>query len=181
MLPLFSAGVFHDTFTRLKRAPQVVYPSLYTKPFDKVPFQNGTTSLLEKMDSRVDDRFHLLSINRYERKKNLELALKTLGRYLKVKFLGDNIFLYIEYFNKNVFSAKLRENGTVNAQLIMAGGHDPLCVENVEHLKELKCLAEKLNLSIGGNDAEVTFKVTISQLTLDIIKAFHFNNKISIT
>ena len=62
----------------------------------------------------------------------------------------------------------------------MAGGHDPLCVENVEHLKELKCLAEKLNLSIGGNDAEVTFKVTILQLTPDIIKAFQFN-KISIT
>ena len=41
----------------------------------------------------------------------------------------------------------------------MIGGHDPLCIENVEHLKELQELAEELNLHFVGDDAVIQFQV----------------------
>ena len=52
-----------------------MYPSLHTKSFDDVLAQHKSTLAHQK----VPDTFLLLSINRYERKKNLQLALKTLG------------------------------------------------------------------------------------------------------
>ena len=48
-------------------------------------------------------------------------------------------------------------------RLIMLGGHDPLCIENVEHLKELKELAEELNLPFEGDNAVILFKVICIQ------------------
>lgn len=44
-------------------------------------------------------------------------------------------------------------------RLIMIGGHDQLCIENVEHLKELQELAKELNLPFVGDDAVIQFKV----------------------
>lgn len=73
---IISAGVFHDSFKSLSIVPDVVYPSLYTKSFDDGLAQHKSTLAHQK----VPDIFLLLSINRYERKKNLELALKTLGK-----------------------------------------------------------------------------------------------------
>ena len=43
----------------------------------------------------------------------------------------------------------------------MVGGHDSLCIENVEHLKELKMLAENLMLSVEEENPDVVFKVRI--------------------
>ena len=57
----------------------------------------------------------LTSLNRYERKKNIPLALKAFADYLS------------------------RCNGpTNNTFLVVAGGWDPRVVENVEHEKELR-------------------------------------------
>ena len=64
------------------------------------------------------------------------------------------------------FAAALQDNGIANARLLMVGGHDPLCLENVEHLKELKNLSQQLNLSIEGNNPDVTFRVNIYQKIL---------------
>ena len=44
----------------------------------------------------------------------------------------------------------------------MIGGHDPLCIENVEHLKELKELAKKLDLPMEGEKAVMLFRVRYS-------------------
>ena len=71
----FAAGIFHDTFTSLNIVPDVVYPSLHTKAFDEELSQHHSTLDHQK----ESETFLLLSINRYERKKNLPLALKTLG------------------------------------------------------------------------------------------------------
>jgi len=123
----FTAGVFQDSFKSLSSVPDVVYPSLHTKSFDDVLAQHKSTLAHQK----VPDTFLLLSINRYERKKNLKLALKTL--------------------------AHLHKNGHSKTRLVMMGGHDPLCKENVEHLEELKALSEDLNLSSTGSDPSVIF------------------------
>ena len=103
----FSAGVFQDSFKSLRSVPDVVYPSLYTKSFDDGLAQHKSTLAHQK----VPDTFLLLSINRYERKKNLELALKTLGtvdNYL-AKIMRNNInahgFLYALSFIFSLFSS----------------------------------------------------------------------------
>ena len=57
------------------------------------------------------------------------------------------------------YLATLHNQGFTKARLVMMGGHDPLCTENVEHLHELKALANDLNLSSTGNDPSVIFKV----------------------
>ncbi len=70
----FAAGVFSDTFRSLGHIqPEVLYPipdfSAFNKPIDPPS--------ADLMPSDVDTVF--LSINRYERKKNIGLAIEALG------------------------------------------------------------------------------------------------------
>jgi len=108
---LFTKGVFRDTFTRLGHlSPQVLYPSLAMHMFD------GKGS----RPSDVDDEPNIttfLSINRYERKKNIALAIRAF--------------------------AKVERN---SARLIVAGGYDSRVEENVQHFEELVNLAEDLDV-----------------------------------
>lgn len=67
------AGVFHDTFHSLSHVtPQVLYP---------VPDCRLSTVQQSEQHSLIPDDVHVLflSINRYERKKNIALALDALG------------------------------------------------------------------------------------------------------
>lgn len=63
-------------------------------------------------------------MNRFERKKNIPLALESFANYL----------------NKNREVKK-------NVILVVAGGYDPRLTENVEHHLELETLARKLNIN----------------------------------
>merc|ERR1712198_497497 len=107
----FTKGVFRDTFTRLGHlSPQVLYPSLAMHMFD------GKGS----RPSDVDDEPNIttfLSINRYERKKNIAFAIRAF--------------------------AKVERN---SARLIVAGGYDSRVEENVQHFDELVNLAEDLDV-----------------------------------
>ena len=74
---LFTAGVFKETFRTIEVQPQILYPSLSFESFDK-PLT--TTMTLEKvLGLSTKPAFVYLSINRYERKKNLGLALEAFG------------------------------------------------------------------------------------------------------
>ena len=77
---------------------------------------------MEKLDGK---EYIFLSINRYERKKDLKLALNAL--------------------------VHLRESLTVEkwnlCHLVMAGGYDHRVGENVNHYSELKDLAASLQLT----------------------------------
>lgn len=68
----------------------------------------------------------LLSLNRFERKKNIALALRALR----------------EVIDRHAMSS----GACSQARLIVAGGHDPRVRENVIHARELQRLAEDLNL-----------------------------------
>lgn len=68
----------------------------------------------------------LLSLNRYERKKNIALALRTLR----------------EVIDRHALSV----GACARARLVIAGGHDPRVAENVQHLQELRALCEDLDL-----------------------------------
>jgi hypothetical protein len=74
---LVSAGVFHETFTSLRHIdPVVLYPipglEALNKPGDM------QSDILPMNASTI-----FLSINRYERKKNLPLAIKSLGKSIQ--------------------------------------------------------------------------------------------------
>ncbi len=111
----FTAGVFRDTFTSLGHVePKILYPSLNTSNFDI-----GFDAVRYRNTKREhQDKFKLLSINRFERKKNLALALETL--------------------------AALKADHDI--VLTMAGGFDPRVTENVEYFEELVKLASDLGV-----------------------------------
>ncbi|XP_023982313.1 alpha-1,3/1,6-mannosyltransferase ALG2 [Physeter macrocephalus] len=115
----FTAAIFKATFKSLSHIdPDVLYPSLNITSFD--------SAVLEKLDDIVPKgkKFILLSINRYERKKNLTLALEAL-----VKLRG-----------------RLSSQDWDKVHLIIAGGYDERVLENVQHYQELKKMVQQSDL-----------------------------------
>lgn len=114
----FTRGVFGDTFRRLARrglVPGVLYPAVHP-PTDselKEAGEGWQGALPEGVGALVGGGPTFLSVNRFERKKNIALAVEA-----------------------------LRELGRAsNARLVIAGGYDPRLPENVEHLAELEAAA----------------------------------------
>jgi len=115
----FTKGVFHDTFTTLRNlSPSVLHPSLNTNMFD---------NLAEKTEAEAkseEGTVTFLSINRYERKKNIALA--------------------IEAF-RHLLENHKRQNQ--NLKLIIAGGYDLRVPENVDYYSELKTMVDNAGIS----------------------------------
>ena len=80
----FTAGVFCDTFKSISRRPEVLYPSLNFESFDRECAFN-LNSVIKTVRS-ID--FIYLSINRYERKKNLGLAINAFGNNMNILFIS---------------------------------------------------------------------------------------------
>lgn len=96
----FTASIFTQAFTRISRTPKVVYPCIDVhQAFSKAGL--------------LCDRKIVLSINRFERKKGLNLAICA---FAKLKAQKD--------FDQAI--------------LIIAGGYDDRVRENVECLEELR-------------------------------------------
>lgn len=107
----FTRGVFRATFPSLTSVePAVLYPSLATAIFQEAGVRPA--------ELRQDQRTDFLSLNRFERKKDIGLAIRALA---------------------------LVPGGS--ARLVVAGGYDSRVRENVEHLEELRGLAEELGLA----------------------------------
>ena len=71
----FTGKVFENTFKTLSTTkPAVLYPSLNTKMFD---------DLGQNLEENRSENFTFLSINRYERKKNIGLAIEAFDLVLK--------------------------------------------------------------------------------------------------
>lgn len=113
----FTSRIFSETFKTLNITPDVLYPSLVTKSFDKGPKDGNLSEIPE-------NAIVLLSINRYERKKNLPLALKAFK-------LLERIVTKQEWDRLH---------------LVLAGGYDSRNLENLEHHDELTVIAENLAL-----------------------------------
>src|SRR5262245_3604687 len=110
----FTAEVFRKTFPRLSLAPEVLSPGVNCAAYDAVA----------TMQSRQDDIL-LLSINRYERKKNITLALEALA--LARIQLEPHLF------------AKVR--------LVIAGGYDERLQDNRDTFRALQARASELGLT----------------------------------
>lgn len=118
---LFTQRVFAETFKTIKTVPSVLYPSLNTKFFDETDVSNFDASSFDI----PEDAIVFLSINRYERKKNIPLALKA-----------------FKALEKLVSSAVYDR-----CHLVVAGGFDLRVVENVGHYVELAELADTLTIA----------------------------------
>lgn len=127
----FTRSVFQREFPRIKKQPKVLYPCValesYTTnnkdddEFNKMDWSEVFTSFQSNQEKKtfltkcqLPNTIIILSINRFERKKNLAIGIEA------VKLIQ----------NENVI-------------LVMAGGYDSRLNENVEHLKELQQLVEK--------------------------------------
>ncbi|OLY83422.1 Alpha-1,3/1,6-mannosyltransferase ALG2 [Smittium mucronatum] len=129
----FTQNVFYRSFRLMPKLPKVLYPGVNFNSFDKPvdmedPQVTKINSLLFPDDSETRARI-LLSINRFERKKNLPLAIKTFSALLKSKPFQSN------------------DQSIPNLVLIMAGGYDPNLPENVQHFSELIALANSEGLN----------------------------------
>ncbi|XP_072172780.1 alpha-1,3/1,6-mannosyltransferase ALG2-like [Diadema setosum] len=114
----FTAETFKQTFSTLSDVqPEVLYPSLNFSAFNATIEPAG-----DLIPSGVKTLF--LSINRYERKKNLGLAIEAMGE----------------------LKTKLSDDKWQNVHLVMAGGYDDRVVENREHYEELVALSEQHGL-----------------------------------
>ncbi|PRW55889.1 alpha-1,3 1,6-mannosyltransferase ALG2 [Chlorella sorokiniana] len=123
----FTQGVFAQTFTRLAARgvrPGVLYPAVaIPAAADLQEAEEGwRAGLPAELAAFIEGGPTFLSINRFERKKGIGLALEAL--------------------------AELRSRGRQYAacRLVVAGGYDPRLAENVEHLEELKQLAARLGV-----------------------------------
>ncbi|CAG8555057.1 4842_t:CDS:2 [Cetraspora pellucida] len=105
---IFTSNVFRESFPNIRKAPQVLYPGIHFEAYDK------------KVDVTI------LSINRFERKKNIVLAIRAFAR------LRDDVMVSEEQF--------------LNMRLVIAGGYDNRVPENVDHHKELDRVASRLEL-----------------------------------
>lgn len=126
----FTASVFKETFKSLGKCdPAVLYPIPDFSVFNK-PVNEPSEDFLP-----LNKKLMFLSINRYERKKNLALAIQAFGQ------LKD----------------KLSKSEGDSIHLIMAGGYDERVTENKEYYLELRLLCEKLGVS-----DDVTFLRSVS-------------------
>ncbi|RAL38612.1 hypothetical protein DM860_002590 [Cuscuta australis] len=113
----FTASTFANTFRRLNERgvrPAVLYPAVN----------------LDQFNEPHDTKLNILSINRFERKKNIELAISAFAR------------LYNHEEGNNHQCPNVAE-----ASLTIAGGYDERLRENVDYLKELKLLAKREGVS----------------------------------
>jgi len=118
----FTRSVFSSAFPSLAhRQPNVVYPCVDTK--DPAPSSDPN-------DVYFKGQKIVLSINRFERKKDIGLAIRAFAA------LPDQIR------NKS--------------RLIIAGGYDRRVQENVSYLKQLETLAHSLGLQTRTHNAIIT-------------------------
>lgn len=129
----FTRRIFSDTFTRLNARhiiPSILYPAVH--PPTDVELEQARTSWrsvlpLEAVEL-IESGPTFLSINRFERKKGIPLAIQSLAQLLK---------------NLNIDPKKDKMSGP---KLIIAGGYDARLPENVKHLEELEKDAMLLGL-----------------------------------
>jgi len=116
----YTAGVFMDTFKSASRRPDVLYPSLVTTTFDKLESE-APREILPGLEG-YETVF--LSLNRYETKKNIPLALLS---FAKLRSL-------------------LSTDDWSKCHLVIAGGYDDLLPENEEVYCRLKQLVQEEGL-----------------------------------
>jgi alpha-1,3/alpha-1,6-mannosyltransferase len=139
----YTQDVFKSEFKSIKMETKILYPAINLKNYDLVPKEKPTVDLSNKIA--------ITSVNRFEKKKNIPLAMKAFA-LLKDRYKN---------FEKLV--------------LVIGGGFDPRVKENQEVLEELKTLIEELKL----NKEQIIFLPSFS--SADRYVLFHESTVITYT
>lgn len=118
----FTRSIFKETFQSLRKEPDVLYPSINTDLIDGTSPESLSSVLPAALPSNA---FVFLSINRYEKKKDLGLALAAMGCLKDI----------------------LPPDSFENVRVILAGGYDRRVSENINCYAELVVQAEQLQIS----------------------------------
>lgn len=115
----FTKSIFHKTFTNLALVdPGVIYPCVDVKQAER-----DNSEAESELRQFMKQKPFFLSINRFERLKNIELAIGAFSQFKKSLPLGIEC-----------------------PRLVLSGGYDARVSENVEYLKELESLCNSLDL-----------------------------------
>lgn len=152
----FTRSIFKDSFKRIDIVPDVLYPGINTKQYEK-----NIDETDKSLDLLKSEKITLLSINRFERKKNLELTIKIL-KELKVKCTEEEF--------KNI-------------RLVIAGGYDLINPENVKYHKELEEIAKSNEFTYqtiwpeSTNKNETIDKEAIKNANIVFLLSFNENQR----
>ncbi|KAL4080524.1 glycosyltransferase family 4 protein [Scleroderma citrinum] len=116
----FTARVTTAHFSSLKTTPKVVYPGINIEAYETSQISMGP-DIVQVSSSRPT----LLSLNRFEMKKNAALAVEAFSRL------------------------RYRSNVPHNMHLVLAGGYDPRLEDNIRTLNNLVDLARAHNLTFN--------------------------------
>lgn len=120
----FTRSVFEQTFPRVKKQELgILYPPVDVSVFEAFAASAPRNPTL------------FVSLNRFERKKNVALAIHALAKLQKL----------------------ISADKFASVKLIIAGGYDPNNTENIEHLKELEVEVAKFALK-----DHVEFRTSVS-------------------
>ncbi|KAI0373173.1 alpha-1,3-mannosyltransferase ALG2 [Pilatotrama ljubarskyi] len=108
----FTRGVFKKHFPSIKATPRVVYPGINLDTYTPLEVDQNDPDIT----SILSDRPTLLSVNRFESKKNAALAIHSFAALRKRS-------------SPDASSRKPR--------LVLAGGYDPRLLDNVKTLQSL--------------------------------------------
>ncbi|KNC47936.1 uncharacterized protein AMSG_04171 [Thecamonas trahens ATCC 50062] len=122
----FTAATVMEAFPSMTARPAVLYPAINMQAID------AAAAAAVGSGSELANNKVFFSINRFERKKAIELALAAFA----------------------LMAADAR-----GAQLVLAGGYDPNNRENAEYFDELHAQATELGLDIG---TDVVFAPSVS-------------------
>ncbi|KAI7866236.1 alpha-1,3/1,6-mannosyltransferase ALG2 [Spinellus fusiger] len=112
----FTAGVFRRSFPSITTTPRILYPPINLASYNRIVDYSDPSVQLLQSSHKI-----LLSINRFERKKDVELALHAFAALTKDDLVNASTF--------------------ATYRLIVSGGYDARVIENVDYLKTLESLA----------------------------------------
>ncbi|KAI9502167.1 Alpha-1,3-mannosyltransferase-like protein [Coemansia spiralis] len=130
----FTQETFRNAFPHLSRIPKVLMPALNLLKYDTPADMDDPSLRAFQTNKKI-----VLSINRFERKKDIGLAIDAFELFLsKSKAEGKQV--------TQASSNATPGNSSDGCCLIVAGGWDPKVLENTEYLKELDTHARRLGL-----------------------------------
>ncbi|TCD63974.1 Alpha-1,3-mannosyltransferase-like protein [Steccherinum ochraceum] len=102
----FTARVFKTHFSSIHVVPKVVHPGINLKAYEAAVGDPKDPDVLQV----ISDRPTLLSLNRYEKKKNIALAIESFAKLRQSAFANS---------------------GQTTMRLVIAGGYDPRVEDNM--------------------------------------------------
>lgn len=137
----FTQQVFRSAFPSIKIKPEIMYPGV--RIAEK---ETATGTVDERIAQFIDRNKTFLSLNRFERKKDIHLAIEALSQ------LPSGV------------------------KLIIAGGYDERVVENREHLVELEELCHKHGISCNRNLPDSNTRVLFLPSVKEATKVYLLKN-----